>query len=116
MATPAEWKASLRAMLNEQGETVQLRRYSGTNGSRTFVDTPVTARVKGYGSRELIGTAITQDDRRVIVHADDVAALLPLSTSDKVVVRNRECDIKGFDDDTRRFQGVLIGIDLQVAG
>ncbi len=111
----AEALASLRSFLQEVGEDVIVRRYSGTGPSRTSIDRTTRARVKGYQPNELVG-GIVQGDRKVIMLVDALADLLPLSETDKLVIRGREVAIKGVDDSTRRIGGTLIGLDLQVAG
>lgn len=111
----AEALASLRSFLREVGEDVVVRRYLGTGPARTAIDRVARARVKGYQPSDLVG-AIVQGDRKVVILVDTLADLLPLSTTDKLVIRGREAAIKGVDDNTRRIGGVLIGLDLQVAG
>ena len=113
--TPDQAKLQLRKFLNEIGEDIIVRRYVGFGDAREAQDKPTRARVMGYQPKDLVGS-IAQGDRRVIVHADDIASLLPLTDADKVVIRDRECAIKGIDDNTRRIAGVLVGVDLQVAG
>lgn len=104
-----------RRMIAEVGETISVRRYSGTGPARTYVDTQAKARVTGYAPRDLVG-AIVQGDRRVIVLADTLSGVLPISTSDKLVVRGRELAIKAVNDSTRRTGGVLIALEIQAAG
>jgi len=113
--TPADAKDQFRRMLAELGETVLVRRYSGLGAARTSVDTPTTARVVGYQAKDLVG-AIVQGDVRVITDPDPLAAILPLTVDDKLVIRGVERAIKGVDDNTRRIQGVLVGLDIQAAG
>jgi hypothetical protein len=113
--TPAEAIASHQKFIAELGETILVRRYSGTGAARTKVDVATTARVMGYAPRDLVGS-ITQGDRRVIALADTLAALLPLTNSDKLVIRGREVAIKAVDDNTRRIAGTLIALEIQAAG
>lgn len=117
--TPAEAKASYRRTMKEAGETVTIRRYTAASGTpRPSVTKDVTARVTGYAPHELVGS-IQQGDRRVIVLADDLATgavTLPIKKGDKAVVRGRELNIESVDDSTRRVQGVLIALELQVRG
>jgi hypothetical protein len=113
--TPAESLASHRAFMAEFGETVLVRRYSGTAPSRTHVDTPTTARVMGYAPKDLVGS-IVQGDRKVIALVDTLAAILPVTNSDVLVIRGREVKIKAVDDNTRRIAGVLIALEIQAAG
>ena len=113
--TPAEAIDQFRRMLAEVGETIQVRRYSGLGAARTYVDTPTLARVIGYQPKDLVG-AIVQGDVRVITDPAPLAAMLPLTVDDKLVIRGVEHAIKGIDDNTRRIQGVLVGLDIQAAG
>jgi hypothetical protein len=69
----------------------------------------------GYQPKELIG-AIVQGDRKVIALIDALGALLPLTTTDKLVIRGREVAIKAVDDNTRRIGGTLIALEIQAAG
>jgi hypothetical protein len=112
---PDQALASLRRQISMNGETVTVRRYSGAGPSRSHVDTDTMARVAAYRAQDLIGE-IVQGDRHVIALVDTLAAVLPLSTFDKIVIRGKECAIKSVDDDTRRIAGVLIGLDIQVEG
>jgi hypothetical protein len=111
----AEALASHRAMVAEIGEAVTVRRYSGPGASRSHVDTPTQARVTGYLPQEIVGD-VTQGDRKVIALADTLAAVLPLTTSDRLVIRGREVAIKAVDDNTRRIGGVLVALVIQAAG
>ena len=116
--TPEAAKASYRRALNAAGQTVFIRRYTGSGENRPHFDAPVMARVTGYEPDELVGT-IQQGDRKVIVLADDlIAAHIPLDLKkgDKVVVRGKELNIEVADDSTRRIQGVLIAYELQARG
>jgi hypothetical protein len=113
--TPESATASYRRAL---GETVQIRRYTGTGSNRPRFDVSVRARVAGYEPQQLVGS-IQQGDRKVIVLAEDLinsGFALPVTTNDKVVARGKELAILGVDDNTRRVDGVLIAIDLQVRG
>lgn len=102
-------------MIAAVGETIHVRRYTGTGPTRTYVDAATTARVTGYAPRELVG-GIVQGDRKVIALVDTLGAVLPLTTSDKLVIRGREVAIKAVDDNTRRIGGVLIALEIQAAG
>jgi hypothetical protein len=116
--TPVEARAQHRRFIRQIGETVTLRRYSGTGDGRTKRDWTVQARVTGYGPQELVGT-IQQGDRKLIVLADDVAACgwrPQLRKGDKVVVRGQELNIEAVDDNTRRIGGELIAYELQARG
>lgn len=109
--------AYVRAM-NVAGETITIRRYTGTGPDRPYFDASVRARVTRYEPHEIVGL-IQQGDRRIILLAEDmVAAQIPLALTngDKVVVRGDELNIEGSDDNTRRVAGELIAIELQVRG
>lgn len=116
---------SHRRFIGAIGETVTVRRYSGTAPGRTVVEADILARVIGYAPKELVGT-IVQGDRKVIALNDPVAtvtppkvslaSLLPLSTADKLVIRGREVAIKAVDDNTRRVAGTLVALEIQAAG
>ena len=116
--TPAEAKDGYRRAMDVAGETIVVRRYTGTGPDRPYFDASVRARVTKYEPHEIVGL-IQQGDRRIILLAEDmVAAQIPLALTngDKVVVRGEELNIEGADDNTRRIQGVLIAIELQVRG
>lgn len=116
--TPETAKGIYRRRIGK-GETVYIRRYTGTGTNRPRYDAPVRARVMGYEAKDLVGI-IQQGDRHVIFLAEDLIAAqfaLPLTTSDKAVVKGRELAIIAPDDATRRADGgVLIAFDLQVRG
>lgn len=114
----AQAKAQYARTLKER---VTLRRFiPGTTGSNRphFDAEGVRARTVGYDPHELVGS-IVQGDRKMIVYADDLIAkgfTLPVTNSDKVVVRGRELAIIAPNDSTRRIDDVLIAIELQVRG
>ena len=118
--TPDTAKSILARQLDAHGETVAIRRYSGTPGSRTSTDYSARARVTEFQPAELIGN-ITQGARKVIVCADDLVTagftfpLVP-GGSDKIVVRGKEMTVTAVDDNTRRVQGTLIALDVAVNG
>lgn len=123
--TPAAALRSHKQFIAEQGETIRVRRWSGVGAERGKVEASVLARVTGYQPRELAG-GIIQGDIKVIIVNDPAAtvpdgcvslqSLLPLSSNDSLVIRGVERAIKGVDDNTRRIQGVLIGLDIQASG
>lgn len=115
MTSPAMVQASYRRELTQHGRTVQIRRYSGAGLSRTFVDTPCRARVRGYSPAELVNT-IQQGDRNVIALAEDLAAIMPITPTDKVVLDGVELAILGIDDATRAVGGTLVALELQCRG
>jgi hypothetical protein len=109
-------KASYRRALKER---VTIRRYTGTGANRPRFDIEnVRTRIVGYEPHELVGT-IQQGDRKAIIYADDLMGrglALPITNADKLVVRGKELAIVAADDSTRRVEGVLIAIELQVRG
>lgn len=117
--TPAQVKATYRRLLDAHGETVYLRRYSGSGEARVATDYAVKARVIDFQPAELIG-GIVQGDRNLIVSADDVAnsgITLPIvATADKMLVRGRELAIKAVDDSTRRTAGELMAYEIVAGG
>lgn len=116
--TPTAAKAALARQLDQHGETLTFKRYSGTGASRSSVTDTARCRSVGYQPAELVGNVI-QGDRRVIVYADDLvggAITLPLRKNDKVLLDGRELNIEAVDDTTRRIAGTLIGYELQVRG
>ncbi len=62
--------------------------------------------------------AIAQGDQRAILLVDDaVTAILPILTSDKLVIGTTpETAIKAADHNTRRVGGELMAIEIQAAG
>lgn len=107
-----------RDQITEHGETIAIRRYSGTGAGRTYVDRDCLARVTGYSPSELVGSII-QGDRKVIVLADDLDGESPpfaIAKTDKVVVRDKELAIMMVDDSTRRVGGTLIAYELTARG
>lgn len=113
--TPADSLAQHRAFLAEIGEDVVVRRYAGTGPSRVPADVTVRARVMGYKPAEVVG-AVVQGDLLVIALADTLAALLPLKTSDVLVIRGVEKRVMAVDDNTRRVGGTLIALEIQARG
>lgn len=115
---PEETKQSYIAAMDAAGETVSIRRFTGTGVGRTHVDTDVRARVVGYQERELVG-GIQQGDRKAIVPADDLVDAgftMPVTANDKLILRGRQLSIVSVDDSTRRIQGVLIAYEIQARG
>lgn len=113
---PVEQTKSLYARTLK--ETVYLRRFTGVGPSRPFFDTEARARIIGYMPHELIGT-IQQGDRKAIVFVPDLVDAgfaLPVTANDKLVVRGRDLAIIALDDNTRRDEGELIALELQVRG
>jgi hypothetical protein len=85
----------------------------------------VRGRVVGLGAEDVVGD-IKLSDRKVILLNDPNAAvpagkvalstLLPLRTTDKLLVRGRELAIDNVDDDTRRMAGVAIALEIIARG
>lgn len=116
--TPAEVRASYSANMDAVGETIVIRRYTGTGVGRVPHDTNVRARVTGYDYRELVGT-IQQGDRRLIVLLEDLenaGFATPVVPTDKIVLRGTMISIVTVDDSTRRLQGELIAYEIQARG
>lgn len=116
--TPDSIKAEYRRMMNARGETVTIRRYSGSGASRAWSEADVVAVVSDFMPHELVG-GIVQGDRKIVVLAQDLIdaqAPLDLRKGDKAVVRGRELNIEAADDNTRRVAGVLIAFELRVRG
>lgn len=116
--TPAQARSTYRRMMGLVGETVLIRRYTGTGANRPRFDAEVTARVTEYEPKELTGT-IQQGDRKLIVLAEDLMQAqfpTPIKKGDKAVVRGKELNIEAPDDNTRRIDGELIAYELQVRG
>ncbi|UGY03147.1 hypothetical protein [Bradyrhizobium quebecense] len=112
--------------LEESGETVLVRRYTGVGPVRAVAkEAAVPAKVKGYDPAEIVGE-IRQGDRHVILLNDPAApvpagkvalsTMLPLTDRDFLVIAGAEVSIKGVDDATRRIQGQVIAFELQVRG
>lgn len=118
MSSPTEEKARYKRHLTKVGEEITIRRYTGTGVNRPRFDATVRARVEDYRPEELVGT-ISQGDRRIVALAEDLYAAqfpMPVTASDKIIIRGRELAIIKADDNTRRLQGVLIALEIQARG
>ena|SRR3990167_2691912 len=117
--TPTQAKAIYSRMLTRFGETVYLRRYSGSGEARAATDYAVKARVTEFDPEELVG-GIVVGDRQIIASVEDVTAsgiTLPIvATADKIVVRGKELVIKKVDDSTRRLAGELVAYEITAGG
>jgi hypothetical protein len=116
--TPDEVKASYRQNMDEAGETIILRRYTGTGTTRVAADTNVRARVTGYHAEELVG-GIQQGDRKIIMLVEDLEDAgfsLPVLATDKVILNGHMQSILSIDDFTRKSHGVLIAYEIQSRG
>jgi hypothetical protein len=111
--TPDEALDQHRRLIGEVGETVYVRRFTGSTPARTHVDTETTAYVRNYGSNELIGS-ITQGDQRAITLVDTLSSILPVTTNDKLVVGTKEFAIK--NPMRRVVGGTLIALEIHAAG
>lgn len=106
--------ARYRQQISRVGQTVAIRRYTGTGPARTYVDTATKAYVRNYASSELVG-AIVQGDQIAITPVDDLAAILPVTTNDKLVISGEvEKAIKNVRK--RRVAGTLIALEIHAAG
>lgn len=115
--TPEAARQSYKRTLR-QFETVTVRRYHGTGSPRAAFESGCSARVLSYQPSEIVGP-IVEGDKRVIMLAEDLESgdiMLPLLTTDKIVIRGKEHAIKAIDDNTRRFGDTLCAYDLQVEG
>lgn len=116
--TPDAVKASYRRMLDDVGEMILIRRYTGQGTARPRFSVEVKARVTGYDPDELVGT-VQQGDRKVIVLVQDLIDAqfaLPIVKGDKVVVRGKEMNVESADDSTRRLGIVSVAFELQARG
>lgn len=126
--TPDRALASHRRLLAEDGTgTVTVRRYAGTGAGRAVAaSADALAKVAMYKPEQIVG-AVVQGDRKVILLNDPAASvpsgkvalssLLPLSKyTDRLLIGGVEVSIEGVDDQTRRIQGVLIALEIQVRG
>lgn len=116
--TPAEARAMYREHLQLHGETISIRRYTGTGTDRTHADRSCRARVTGYAAAELVGTT-TQGDRKIIVSAEDMEGYSPVFEvvkGDKAMVRGAELAILSVDNSTRRIGSTLVAYVLQARG
>lgn len=116
--TPEQVKATYRRMLDQVGEPITLRRYTGTGASRPYFDAPVQARVTEFEAHELVG-GIQQGDRKLIVLAQDLFDAqwpAPPKKDDKAVVRGKVLNIEAVDDSTRRVATVLVAYEIVVRG
>lgn len=115
---PATVKETYRRMIAADGEIVTIRRHTGLGTNRPKFDVNVRAKVTRFEPEELVG-AIQQGDRKLIVLAEDLIAAqfrLPVTLSDKVVVRGSELGIVSADDSTRRIGTTLIAYEIAARG
>ena len=111
-------KASYERALAEYGETIRIRRVTGSGPNAPRFEVAVRARVTGYAPNELVG-GIAQADRKAIVLHDDLVRAglaLPLTNADFAVVQGRQHAIKVPDGATRRVGNQTIAYELQLVG
>lgn len=113
--TPEETLRATTSAIEAVGETISVRRWSGLGSSRTKTEIATKGRMMAYSPDQIVGS-VTQGDQKVILLTASIVSLLPLTTSDKIVVRGRELAIKAIDDNTRRVGGTLIALEIQAAG
>jgi hypothetical protein len=111
--TPADAAAMTRDQVNENGQPVTIRRYSGTGPGRAHVDTATRAFVRGFAAHELVG-GIVQGDRVAIALVEPLALILPVTPNDKLVIGAKELAIKNVVG--RLVGGTLVALEIQAAG
>ncbi len=124
MTTADEFIADHREFGSRHERGARIRRYTGAGAGRPRHDTPVTVRLVDYAAREMVSPTILQGDRKAIVLTQDLLdaqfALPVRPTTDKLVVRRNgvdvELNIQAVDDNTRRYDGILVAYELQVRG
>lgn len=116
--SPDYLRGVYRRMINDRGETIVHRRYTGVGPTRPKFDVEVMAVVVGYEEKDYVGS-ISVGDRKVILLVEDLVEAqlsLPVTTNDKLVVRGKELAIIAADDSSRRVAGELIAYELQCRG
>jgi hypothetical protein len=113
MITPADAIAELDRALNESGEVVIIRRYTGTGNPRPKTEVQVPAFVRPLEAEELVGN-IDSTFANVILSPTHVGALLPLRKDDKVVVDNKERNVEL--PKPIKMRNVLVRVKLLVGG
>lgn len=103
--------------LNEVGETVYIRRYTGGSGStQTYSDTATTARVVCNGPASAEGNA-QQYRYTIIALVDTLSAILPITDADRVVLDDgKQLAIIDPGDRKRRIGGTLIALEMICEG
>ena len=74
-----------RAMVAAKGEPVAIGRYAVIGAGRARTDVLSTGFVRNFGSSELTGL-IVQGDQKAIVLVDTLAAVLPVTANDWLIV------------------------------
>ena len=123
--TVADVLQRYRSIFAEIGEDIAVRRYAGTGANRVIVQEAIArGRVERLGAEDIVGD-IKLTDRNILINDPDavvppgkvaLSALLPVLTTDKLFFRDREFAILDPDNDTRRYAGVLIALELTVRG
>lgn len=110
-------EAIKRKYLSRLKMTVVIRRYTGSNASRTKEEVTCRAHVSGYAPHEFIG-AIQQGDQRAVIYAPDLeesAIQLPLTTDDKVLFQGKELKVMA-PVPRRALEGDLCAYELWCRG
>lgn len=116
--SPDSIKATYRRMMNERGETVVHRRFTGAGPNRPRFDADVMGVEWGYEPRDYVGSIVQGESRFILLVEDLVEAqiALPVTTNDKLVVKGRELSITGVDTGTRGSSGETYAYVLRVKG
>lgn len=94
MSRADELLAQYRSKIAKSGQWIAIRRYTGSPApNRPFSDTLTRAYVRYYSSKELIG-AIVQNDLSAICLVDTLGAILPVTTTDKLVTGFTGFDVR----------------------
>lgn len=111
-------KASYERSLAEYGETIKIRRFTGSGPTRPMFEVEVRARISGYAPQEMVGGIAQADKKAIMLHEDLVKAgfSLPLTNADFAVVKGKQHAIRVPDDATRRVAGTIIAYELQIIG
>ncbi|ODM77792.1 hypothetical protein [Bradyrhizobium elkanii] len=123
--TPDESLEQHRRALQEHGQSIIVRRWSGPANARVPTEAVALGRPFGLKAEQLVG-GIKAGDIKVILLNDPAAvvpegkvplsALLPLTSTDKLVLDGREISVKFPDDMTRRIAGVVIALEIIAGG
>lgn len=111
-------KATYQHMMDEHGEWIVIRRYTGQGTNRPKFDISVRAVVRNYMPEELVGD-IQQGDRQVVVLAKDIIdkqLRLPITTNDRAIVRDKELAIRAPDDSSVRVGPHLVAYKFNARG
>ena len=91
--------ARITAVVRARGETVTVRRITGTT-SQTFTEATVKARIGGYDPSELAGN-VKQGDSRCFIGTQDLIAEgfpVPVRQNDKVIrAGGKTLNVEGHD-------------------